>query len=261
VRTISKKWYEFKNNIKNSDGSAQVAELFIYGEITSRKWDESDVTANEFKDALDNLGAIDQLDIYINSPGGSVFQGQAILSMLNRFKEKNNVTIRVVVDGIAASTASFISMAGDIIEMPDNAMLMIHNAWVLAMGNAKDLRKTADNLDKVNQTIVNAYLSKAKVSEEKSKELMDEESWLNAKDAAEIFNIEIIAGKNIAANIKSVVGDLEHFRNTPTFEFIYSKKVKKDKTVVKIADISAEKEAVEEALLKCEVINTLNKEW
>lgn len=258
---ISKKWFEFKNKINNSDGSAKVAELFIYGEITSYKWDESDVTASGFKEELDKLDSVDQLDIFINSPGGSVFQGQAILSMLNRFKEKNNSKIRVVVDGIAASTASFIAMSGDIIEMPDNAMLMIHNAWVVTMGNSEDLRKTADDLDKVNQTIVNAYLSKAKVSEDKLKALMDEESWLNAKDAAEIFNIEIIEAKNIAANIKSLEGDLERFKNTPTFEFIDSQSKNMKKKVVKIADLSAEKEAVEEVLLRCEVINRLDKEW
>ena len=261
MRKISKKWFELKNNIKNSDGSANVAELFIYGEITSYKWDDSDVTATEFKDALDQLENIDRLDIFINSPGGSVFQGQAILSMLNRFKEKNNSKIRVVVDGIAASTASFIAMAGDTIEMPDNAMLMIHNAWVMTMGNAEDLRKTADDSDKVNQTIVNAYLGKAKVSEDKLKELMDEESWLNAKDAADIFNIEIIEAKNIAANIKSLTGNLKRFKNAPTFKFVDSKNETKDKRVVKIADLSNEKAAVEEALLRCQVINRLNKEW
>ena len=254
MRIISKsKWFKFNNSV---DGSAKIAELFIYGEITSYKWCDSDVTANEFKNDLESFGDIDQLDIFINSPGGSVFQGQAILSMINRFKEKNNIKVRMVVDGVAASAASFLLMAGDTIEMPENALLMIHNAWTYTAGNSEELRKAADDLEKINQSIINAYMKKAKVSEDKIKELMDAETWLNASDAKEIFDIEIIDEKDIAASIRDFEKSLNLYKNTPKFTF-----VKEGDKQDKVLDDNNEKEEVEKAIKKFEVISILNREW
>src|SRR5690554_544642 len=128
----------------------KTGELILYGEISDYTWWGDEVTPKQFKEDLDALGDIDILNVYINSPGGDVFAGQAIYSMLKRHKAYVNVFI----DGIAASIASLIAMAGDKVIMPANAMMMIHNPWVFATGNANDLRKIADDLDKIRDSMI-----------------------------------------------------------------------------------------------------------
>jgi len=114
----SKKWWEFKMQAGNE------ADLYLYIEIASWGGGYCAHSAQSFKDELDNIGAIDTLNIYINSPGGDVFEGNTIYNMLKR----KTYTKNVYVDGIAASIASIIAMAGDKIIMPSNTMMMIHNA-------------------------------------------------------------------------------------------------------------------------------------
>lgn len=126
---------------------------------------------NEHKDA--NL-----IDIYINSPGGDVFEGIGIYNILKR----NRAYKRVYVDGFACSIASVIAMAGNSISMPKSSMQMIHNAYTYAIGNAAELRKAADDLDKINETIVQAYMSKFKGTENELRNLLDAESYLTADE-------------------------------------------------------------------------------
>ena len=141
------------------------------------KYDEedADVTAASFKKDLDALGDIDTLNIYINSPGGSVFEGQAIYSQLQRHKARKNV----YVDGIAASIASVIAMAGDTVYMPKNAMMMIHNPWGVVVGNAEDMRKHADSLDNP-WDLVAAYMSNRRKRRRRPYLTSWTESWLTA---------------------------------------------------------------------------------
>ena len=136
-----------------------IGEISIYGEIVSEE-----ISATSFKDDLDDLGDVKTINLHINSPGGSVFEGIAIHNMLKMHKAK----INVYVDGLAASIASVIAMSGDTIFMPENSMLMIHNPWTVAMGNSKELRKQADDLDRIAQMSVKTYLSKSngKIDEE-----------------------------------------------------------------------------------------------
>src|SRR5690606_6275695 len=124
----------------------KVGELLLYGPISDFSWWGDEVTPKQFKEELDALGDIGELRVYINSPGGDVFAGQAILSMLKRHSARKVV----YVDGLAASAASIVAMAGDTIRMPRNAMMMIHNAWTITAGNANDLREVADALDRVS---------------------------------------------------------------------------------------------------------------
>lgn len=157
------------------------AEIYIDGEIDDIKWDDSTTTNSSFRNDLKELGDVDTINLHINSPGGSVFEGIAIFNQLKQHKAK----INVYVDGLAASIASVIAMSGDAIFMPENAMLMIHNPWTVVRGNADELRKQADDLDRIGDLSVKTYLSKAdgKISEEKLKQLMDEETWLTAQEA------------------------------------------------------------------------------
>lgn len=170
------KFYSFE---KATDTSA---DLYIYGDIVSYEWDESDVSAFGFKKELEELGDILELNVHINSLGGSTYQGLTIYNLLKQHKAKINMYI----DGIAASAASIIAMAGDKVYMPRTSMMMIHNCWTWLEGNAKELRKTADDMDKLAKAYKAAYLSKINITEEKLDKLLDEESYLTADECVEM---------------------------------------------------------------------------
>lgn len=179
---------------KNAAASDE-AELQVYGDIG--EW--SDVDSREFTNQLKKITA-KRISVRINSGGGSVFTAQAILSSLRRHK----ADVYVYIDGLAASAASVIAMAGDFIVMPSNSMMMIHNPATISWGEAKDMRKIADTLDKVRDTIVAAYKDRTGLDEQKIIELMDEETWMTAAEAVELgFADEIEDYQNIAASVQS----------------------------------------------------------
>lgn len=184
-----KKFWEVKQS-----ANKQEADIYIFGEIVSYKWDDTDTTAASFQKDLKELGEVDQINLHINSPGGSVFEGIAIGNMLKQHKA--HVTAHV--DALAASIASVIVASCDKVVMPENSMLMIHNPWTFSMGNAKELRKQADDLDKIAESSVVTYLSKAsdKLSEKKIKQIMDEETWLSANEAYEYGLCDVIDSPN-----------------------------------------------------------------
>lgn len=163
--------------------SKKEAEIDIEGEITSRIWDDTDTSASQFRDLLKQVGDVKTINLHINSPGGDVFEGVAIYNML----KQNKADIHVYIDGLAASIASVIAMAGDTITMPENSMLMIHNPWTIAQGNSKELRKVADDMDKMGESIKTSYLSKSnsKLDVDTLTKLMDDETWLTAKESVE----------------------------------------------------------------------------
>lgn len=206
----NKKFWDIKVAAGNENERA--GEIYIYGSIVPYKWDSEDVTAASFKKELDALGEIDVLNIYVNSPGGSVFQAQAIFSILARQKAQKHA----YVDGLAASAASFLIMAADTIYMPKNATMMVHNPMALVIGSAKDLRREADALDKIRVGMIEAYLAHAgdKLSEEKLKELLDAETWLTAEESYSYgFVDELIDAKEIAACVDMDLFSV--YKNTP----------------------------------------------
>lgn len=160
--------------IKQQVGNKE-ADLFIDGEIVSGEFYDNDTSAAGFRDSLKQLGDVETINLHINSPGGSVFEGIAIYNML----KNNPAQINVYVDALAASIASVIAMSGDNIFMPSNSMLMIHNPWTIAMGNANDLRKQANDLDRIGELSVTTYLDKAgsKLDADTLHQLMDDETW------------------------------------------------------------------------------------
>lgn len=188
--------------IKNQ--TATSADLYFYGDIVSDWWgawqDE-----DQYPDAIKNFLSEQQgkdLNIYINSGGGSVFAGIAIYNMIKRHGATCNV--KVYVDSLAGSIASIIAFAGnDKPVIPSNAFLMIHNPWSYGEGNAKDFRKMADDLDQITTGIVNIYEEHLKegISIDQIKELMDAETWLNGQQAAEYFDIEVGEAKEYAAAV------------------------------------------------------------
>jgi ATP-dependent Clp protease protease subunit len=197
-------------------------ELMLYGDISSSTWWGDEVTPKDFKKDLDALGDIKTLNIYINSGGGDVFAGQAIHSMLKRH-QANKV---VYIDGIAASIASVIAMAGDKIIMPKNAMLMIHNAWTIAAGNKDDFRKLANDMEKIDESILTTYVDKTGMTADDIKALMDAETWMTATEAVEKgFADEIEDEKLVAASIDGdflmINGqkfELDRYKNKPAVE-------------------------------------------
>lgn len=188
-----KKFWEFKN-----DANTDNAELLLYGEISDFSWWGDEVTPKQFKQELDALGDVKDIKVFINSPGGDVFAGQAIYSMLKR----SNANIIVYVDGLAASIASVIAMAGDTVIMPKNAMMMIHNPWTIALGTAEDFRKLADDMDKIRESIINVYESKSGMDVKKIIDLMDAETWLTAEEAvSKGLADQIEESKQVAASL------------------------------------------------------------
>lgn len=165
--------------------AAGVLNLYIYGDVRGDDYDwwgdviESETSANHFRQELEKHSNVSEIHIFINSNGGSVFEGTAIYNQLKRHSARKVVHI----DGFACSIASVIAMAGDEIIMPCNALMMIHNMWMGVYGNAAELRKAADDLDTINAAGRKAYLAKAgeKLPEETLVEMMDAETWLTAE--------------------------------------------------------------------------------
>lgn len=161
-------------------------DLYIYGDVKGDSYDwwtdqiiRSETSANHFREELAKHPNVTQINIYINSYGGSVFEGTAIYNQLKRHTAHKTV----YVDGFACSIASVIAMAGDEIVMPKNALMMVHNMWMGVYGNATELRKAADDLDIINTAGRGAYLDKAgdKLDESTLVEMMDAETWLTAE--------------------------------------------------------------------------------
>lgn len=205
------------------------ADIYFYGDIVGdewAKWCETDTCPQDILDALAEVGGKD-LNIYINSGGGSVFAGLAIYNMLNRAKGKKICHV----DGMAASIASVICMAGDEIIMPSNSFLMIHKPSNIVWGNATEMRKMADDLDTIQIGIENVYKSKLKdgVEIETIKDLMDKETWLPAKDAEKYFNVTVIEENRAVANLD--MKSLNAYKHIPE-EFKNSKNEDEDEETV-----------------------------
>lgn len=167
-----------------------ILELYIYGYVEPDGYDwwsdeiiESETSANHFRSELGKHPDISQINIYINSYGGSVFEGTAIYNQLKRHPAQKTV----YVDGFACSVASVIAMAGDKVVMPRNTMMMIHDAWDVVAGNSRELRKAAEDLEVIMEANRQAYLMKTgdKLTEEALINMMAEETWLTAAQCLE----------------------------------------------------------------------------
>ncbi len=190
----NKSFWKFKNYLNKEN--KKEAELLLYGVIGDDGfWDE--VTSKQFAEELKAVEDAVKINVRINSPGGDVFAGQAIYSMLKRCKSE----VIVYIDGLAASIASIVAMAGDKIIMPKNAMMMIHKPWTYTAGNANDMREQADTLDKVEESLVAVYVDKTGLDAEEIKTLLADETWLTASDALEKGFIDEIEEAELKAQI------------------------------------------------------------
>lgn len=178
-----KKFWNWKNKkIVNQETNEERVEriLELYGTIAQDSWFEDDVTPQMFKDEL-NADSGD-ITVWINSPGGDCIAAAQIYNMLANYKGK--VTVKI--DGIAASAASVIAMAGSTVLMSPVSMMMIHNPVTGAFGDHIEMEKAIEMLDGVKESIINAYTLKTKMSRNKLSKLMDNETWMDAKKAIEL---------------------------------------------------------------------------
>lgn len=205
-------WFEMK---KAADANA--AEILIYGEIGKSFWDDDAVGPKEFVDDLAALGDVSNILLRVNSPGGDVFAGIAIFNSLKNHK----ATVTAQVDGIAASAASYIVMAADTIRMPSNSFLLVHGASGFAYGTADTVRALADDLDRIDKSIVATYAGRANITIAKVQALMREDRLLPADEAKSLgfadevtepikmvanFSLRLLP-KSAAARLQAVAGD------------------------------------------------------
>ncbi|GLB61741.1 head maturation protease, ClpP-related [Cytobacillus sp. NCCP-133] len=167
---------KFWNWVKNEDGRT----LHLDGVIAEESWYGDEVTPKQFKSELNNDGG--DITIWINSPGGDVFAASQIYNMLMDYK--GDVTVKI--DGIAASAASVIAMAGGEVQMSPVSMMMIHNPMTIAFGDTAEMKKAIQMLSEVKESIINAYELKTGLSRTKLSHMMDDESWFNSKKAVEL---------------------------------------------------------------------------
>jgi ATP-dependent Clp endopeptidase proteolytic subunit ClpP len=237
-------WYDIKN-----EGDNKSADIFIYSEIGGY-----DVNAKSFIEAIQEVKD-KPLNIYINSLGGSVFDGLAIYNALKNHKHK--VTTKV--QGIAASIASVIAMAGDEIEMAENSLFMIHNPFTMAGGDANELRKTADVLDKIREEIAGIYSKKSEQDVETLVGLMNAETWFNATETIDSgFANSITKAVQVENNY-----DISNFTNITSEQInsVFNKTQKSEKMAKENAEVSNETKNDETLLSKIKslISNTVIK--
>lgn len=199
----------FKDYMKIKN-TVDANELYFYGEIVDDSWEKWNDLDSCPADILSYIEQIDQnkpLNIYINSGGGSVFAG---LSMYNSLK-RLSCTKNVYVDGLAGSIASIIAMVGDNIYIPSNAYLMIHKPSGGAYGDANELRKMADTLDRVQEGLLNVYKENLKDDVDIStiEEMVNNETWLTGEQAEQYFNINCVDAIDMVAKVKPNMGNYD----------------------------------------------------
>lgn len=185
------------------EAEEELAKLYIYGDIKSYEWWTSSSTADEVKNQIKDFKGR-TIEVHVNSCGGDVFTGICIYNLL----KEHSAEVIVYVDSIAASIASVICLAADKVLMPKNTLMMIHNCFTYAVGNAEEIRKTADDIEKVNEMIIESYLGKVKISRDKLKELMDNESYLTPNECLEYGFCDEVLNLNVKSYEQNMLNSL-----------------------------------------------------
>jgi len=227
----NKTWY---NMATKTDTEAEVS---IYGTIGG-----FDINAKDFAEDLKGIDA-DTIHLRVDSPGGSVIDGISIFNALQRHPAK----VVTHIDSLAASMGSVVAMAGDEVRMANNALIMIHEPWTVAMGNAEELRKNADTLEKMSGNILQAY-SRSQYTPEQVADLMKEETWMTAQDALDAGFIDYIDdGLKAVASIVDAANSVE--LQVPTEKLIASINGKLDAVAKQRDDLSAKLTAQSQELV------------
>lgn len=190
----------------NFQARGKRGEIWLYDPIGDSFWGDA-ISAKSFQKELTALGKVDTINLHINSPGGDVFDGNAIYNQL----QAHPADIIVDIDGIAASIASVIAMSGQTIRIAKNAMLMIHNPSGLGMGDSDEMRRVAALLDTVKGNLVQTYADRTGALSEQISAWMDDETWFTAEDAVQNGFATLVSD----ASKVSASFDLRGFRNVP----------------------------------------------
>jgi ATP-dependent Clp endopeptidase proteolytic subunit ClpP len=186
-----------------------MADIYIY-DVIGRGFFEDGATAEKLRDELAAAKG-DAVTVHINSPGGDVFEGLAMRTLLSQHKA--GVTVKI--DGVAASAASVVALGGGSIEMAEGSMMMIHDPWTLTVGNAADHEKTAETLNKVADNLADLYAAKSGKSRDETRDSMRAETWLTAQEAIDYGLADKLSDTKVAAyKIPEAFG----YRNVPTTE-------------------------------------------
>lgn len=220
--------FKFEASVSDDDK----ATLYLHG-IVGSYWEG--INFNDVRNALASFQG-NEIEVHINSYGGDMFEGIAIKNFFSQRKE----TVTVIIDGLAASAASIIAMGADKILMPKDTQLMIHNPWTFAHGNAKELRKVADDLEKSQVSVEETYLKRFKGDREELKVLLDEETYLTADEALTLGLADGIYGEdepeeasnnaetNVLDSLMAKYGTDKHEdkgkRNIERFAFLFTQK-------------------------------------
>jgi len=187
------------------NAAKEKAEILIYDDIGDYYLDG--LSAKAFIKDLKAMPKAKEINVRINSEGGSVFDGITIHNALKNYQ----ASVNVMIDGLAASIASVIAMAGDTIEMAENAFMMIHDPWLVTAGSADDLRKVAEEMDMIRESLLDTYVKRTGGDKKKISDMMHAETWMNAETAMELgFADTLTDARQIAAKI-----DPARFRHTP----------------------------------------------
>lgn len=222
--------------LKNITSSS--ADFYVYGDIVDEKekswwtgeYSTTEVDTNEMKEELEELQnqGIKDLNIYINSPGGSVFASSTMVSLLKRFKQNTGAKIHGFIDGLCASAATYLLMVADDINVYQNSILMIHKPMTFSFGNANDLQKDIDTLNVIeNDMMIPMYMNKSLVDEETLKELVNNETWFNGNKQDDMFignffkinyldeakEVTASVSKNLFRNYKNIPDELKNAQN------------------------------------------------
>ena len=222
----------------------------IYGAIVDtdeQRTTFEDVTPAQFRAFINTLEQGEELEIVINSPGGSCYGGIAIANMIRKLSQDGH-KVTAFVEGVAASIASVIMCACDTIKIGESSLVMIHNCWSVVQGDSNALRKEADTMDTINEAILSFYRSKFELTDEQLKTYMDAETWFSGREVADFnFKCEVIPdaeGFSIAAKIKDL--DLSKFKHTPKALNMENEETKQaDEIKEEIVEVKAEETAAE----------------
>lgn len=223
------KFWKWVRNKKTDKSQSNERTLYINGEIAHESWFDDDVTPALFKNEL-NSGNGD-ITLWINSPGGDCFAAASIYNMLRDYDGK--VTVKI--DGIAASAASVIAMAGDEIQMSPVSILMIHNPATTAMGDHNEMEKAIDLLEAVKDSIINAYELKTGLSKNKLSRLMEQETWMDANKALDLHFTDYIIQREEMYNTK-LGQEIEELENKVESGFLFSRKLSEQAVVNKVVN-------------------------
>lgn len=233
---------KFWNWIRDESDSGDDAprSLFLSGEISESTWWGDEVTPALFREELES--GTGDITVWINSPGGDVFAAAQIYNMLREYKGK----VKVVIDSLAASAASVVAMAGDIVSISPVGMIMIHDPMMIAGGNSRDLEKAIEILSEVKESIINAYMYKSGLSHKHISELMSAETWMNARKAKELGLVDEILFEEKTKETDEPVEDEKEVKpmavTLPFYpkDVLFSRKAVEDSFLTKVTDAGNE---------------------